>query len=313
MDDLAKTRFMETPMPKTDGYFYDKNQWALILGGSSGIGLASAKKLASEGMHLVIVHRDRKQTTKSLMAFVDEMKQKGIQVITFNKDAITPENRQFIITGIQDAISNNGRIKLILHAISRGTVKPLTPRKTLESPPVDGLKTPLEAGYQAIRAEMEALKTKMPNQLSTEDFQVTLNYMALSLYDWVKAIFEADMFAEDARVLGLTSEGNKKAIPFYGAVSVAKNALEGICRQIAAEFAPFGIRCNVLQPGVTETPSLKMIPGHEQLILQAKLRNPFDRLTTPDDVANVVYLMCRPESSWINGAIIPVDGGEKNG
>lgn len=120
------------------------------------------------------------------------------------------------------------------------------------------------------------------------------------------------LFAEDARVLGLTSEGNQKAWHNYAAVSAAKASLEAISRSIALEFAPFGIRSNILQPGVTDTPSLRMIPGQEALKSQAAFRNPFSRLTTPEDVANAVYLMCRDEAAWINGAIIPVDGGEKN-
>jgi enoyl-[acyl-carrier protein] reductase I len=52
-----------------------------------------------------------------------------------------------------------------------------------------------------------------------------------------------------------------------------------------------------------------MIPGSEQLISYDKTRNPFQRLTTPEDIANVVYLLCKDEAAWINGAIIPVDGG----
>jgi enoyl-[acyl-carrier protein] reductase I len=53
-----------------------------------------------------------------------------------------------------------------------------------------------------------------------------------------------------------------------------------------------------------------MIPGSEQLKNITKKRNPFKRLTTPEDVANVVYLLTLDEASWINGAIIPADGGE---
>ena len=69
---------------------------------------------------------------------------------------------------------------------------------------------------------------------------------------------------------------------------------------------------NVVQPGVTDTPSLRMIPGSETLLQHAALRNPFGRTTRPEEVADVIYLLCRDEAAWINGALIPVDGGEKN-
>jgi NAD(P)-dependent dehydrogenase (short-subunit alcohol dehydrogenase family) len=53
-----------------------------------------------------------------------------------------------------------------------------------------------------------------------------------------------------------------------------------------------------------------MIPGSEQLAKFAQKRNPFNRLTMPSDVANVVYLLCTKEAAWINGTVIKVDGGE---
>jgi NAD(P)-dependent dehydrogenase (short-subunit alcohol dehydrogenase family) len=66
----------------------------------------------------------------------------------------------------------------------------------------------------------------------------------------------------------------------------------------------------VIQAGVTDTPALRAIPGHEQLVAQARLRNPFARLTTPRDVANAISLLCTDEAAWINGEVIRVDGGE---
>jgi NAD(P)-dependent dehydrogenase (short-subunit alcohol dehydrogenase family) len=80
---------------------------------------------------------------------------------------------------------------------------------------------------------------------------------------------------------------------------------------MAVELAPYGIRSNVIQAGVTDTPALKMIPGSNQIKAQAHLRNPFGRLTTPEDVANVILLLCMDEASWINGSLICVDGGER--
>ncbi|MEQ8240497.1 MAG: SDR family oxidoreductase [Cyclobacteriaceae bacterium] len=53
-----------------------------------------------------------------------------------------------------------------------------------------------------------------------------------------------------------------------------------------------------------------MIPNSDKLIKESIERNPYKRLTTPEDVANVVYLLCKPEADWINGTLIHVDGGE---
>ena len=146
--------------------------------------------------------------------------------------------------------------------------------------------------------------------LQTDDFQLTIQAMGISLYDWTNAIFEARLFSDDARVISFTSEGNTKAWKNYAAVSAAKVTLEAITRNIALEYAPFGIRANCIQAGVTDTASLRMIPGSEEIKKHSLLRNPFNRLTLPEDVANVVYLLSKDEAAWINGTIIPVDGGE---
>jgi len=61
---------------------------------------------------------------------------------------------------------------------------------------------------------------------------------------------------------------------------------------------------------MTDTFSFRLIPGHEALKSHTLTRNPFKRLTTPEDVANAAYLLCKDEAAWITGTVIPVNGGE---
>ena len=152
--------------------------------------------------------------------------------------------------------------------------------------------------------------SKEGNVLKQDDFALTIAAMGTSLYDWTRAIFEADLFAEDSRIISFTSEGNSKAWKHYAAVSAAKVTLEAITRNIALEFAPYGIKANCIQAGVTDTDSLRRIPGSDTLLVLALKRNPNKRLTKPEDVASAVYLLCKDEAAWITGTIIPVDGGE---
>jgi len=62
--------------------------------------------------------------------------------------------------------------------------------------------------------------------------------------------------------------------------------------------------------GVTDTPALRLIPGHDQLIEVAKRRNPHRRLTTPEDVARCIVALCHPATYWMTGNTLHVDGGE---
>ena len=146
--------------------------------------------------------------------------------------------------------------------------------------------------------------------IEEEDMARTVYAMGTSLLTWVQQTHARGMFAERARVIGLTSEGNEIAWRGYAAVAAAKCALESVARSIAVEFGPYGIRCNILQPGITDTPALRIIPGAAVMKASARLRNPLRRLTEPEDVANVVYLLCTEEAAWINGGLIRVDGGE---
>ncbi|KIA90574.1 enoyl-ACP reductase FabI [Kaistella jeonii] len=258
--------------------FENTNYWALILGGSSGLGLASAKKLASEGMNICIIHRSSRTEMETINQEFSLIKNENIQFLSLNKDVLNPQHQKDVLTELKTALGSEAKIRCLLHSIAKGNLKPMT-----------GLEN---------------------ESLSTDDFAITLQAMATSLYDWTKLIFNENLFAEDARVLAFTSEGSSKPINNYGAVSAAKAALEAISRNIALEFAPFGLRSNCIQAGVTDTRSLQMIPGSEEIKKITKKRNPFKRLTKPEDVGNVVSLLCQDEASWINGCVIPVDGGE---
>lgn len=296
-------------------YFTDQDQWALILGGSSGFGLAAARRLAAEGMHLLILHRDRKKEMSRIESAFTEIRNQAVQVRSFNADALRPEVRKDTIAALKEVIGDRGRVKLLLHTIAKGNLKPMAPPPRIDqsTPQEQSEAEKPEALYQRLYERRLADLPSSTPTLQNQDFHLTLDAMAFSLYDWVQALHQAGCFATDARVIGLTSEGASRAWPFYAAVSAAKAALEAICRSIALEFAPHGIRCNLVQPGVTDTPSLRLIPGSEHLKQGAVLRNPFRRLTRPEDVANAIYLLCREEAAWINGAVIPVDGGEGNG
>ncbi|MBT0608683.1 SDR family oxidoreductase [Aequorivita echinoideorum] len=251
-----------------------QNQYALILGGSSGLGLASAKKLAENGMNICIVHRDRKSNLPNFEKEIKLMESFGVTVKTFNKDAL----KENVIEEIISALPKNS-VKILLHSIAKGSLKSMS-------------------GTSEI--------------LKIQDLEITIHAMGTSWYQWTAALIENEIFSENARNLAFTSEGNNRVWPGYAAVSAAKSALEALMRNMSIEFASKGINTNCIQAGTTETAAFRAIPGSDDLAKMALNRNPFNRLTTPQDVANAVYLLCRPEADWINGTILKVDGGESN-
>lgn len=305
---------------------FQGNLWALILGGSSGFGLASAKKLASLGMNIFIIHRDRKGAMSRINSEFEEIRNYGVKLETLNMNALDELERKQAINHLKEILSPDDRIKLLLHSIAYGNLKPIVSHSenNLSDDVVKQLAHKLQVDSSSLayaikdlflngNDELHSLNSvNFPQSLlGKDDIEHTIYSMGASLLDWVQDIFNSNLFDSDARVLGLTSEGNQVAWKGYAAVSAAKVVLESLSRSIAVEFAPYGIRSNILQPGVTPTPALKLIPGSENMKAVARLRNPFKRCTTPEDVANVVALMCMDEAAWINGAIIRVDGGEQ--
>lgn len=284
------------------------NNWALILGGSSGIGLASVKKLANKGLSICVAYRERRAGAKAAEATFDQLRAGGANIISFNVDALSDAGRKKILDDLTSELEKlEGKIRVMLHSIARGNLKLLAPnidqssiiKKSLEDLDIDTSSLELPEVMDDSRL------------LNQEDYQMTIYAMGSSLLDWANEVRERGLFAADARIIGLTSEGNKKAWKAYGAVSAAKAVLEAMARSMALELAPFGIRTNIIQAGVTDTPSLRMIPGSSEIIKHSVIRNPFHRLTQPEDVANVVYLLTTDEATWINGTIINVDGGEQ--
>lgn len=258
--------------------FEGRGFWAVVLGGSSGLGLASAIKLAEQGMNICLIHRNSRTQMEAIEASFTQIRAFGVSLTTFNLDVTRSESRDIVLKNLAAVMADTGRVRCLLHSIAKGNLKSLSGPESA---------------------------------LRTEDFLLTMQNMAISLSDWTAALYRAGLFADDARVISFTSEGSSRAWKYYAAVSAAKAALEAITRSIALEYAPFGIRANCIQAGVTDTLSLRKIPGSEALKTHSKNRNPFNRLTTPEDVAKVVYLLCKDEAAWINGVVLPVDGGEQ--
>ncbi len=259
--------------------------WGIILGGSSGFGFAAVEKLAAHGLNIAVLYRELAAAEKSLLQkFAELAAQNNVTIRAYNINALQADSRMSFIKDFEQ-FAGKQSVKLLLHSIARGNLKPLAEEKKL------------------IASQNQPL-------LSADDIQVTGYAMSASLLDWARSVLDAGLFNADARIIGLTSEGAHKYWDAYAAVSMAKASLESLCTYMAVEFSQYGIKTNLIQAGITDSLSLKKIQGYDQLIEIANNRNPFKRITKPQDVANVIYLLCTEEAAWINGSVIHADGGE---
>lgn len=257
--------------------------WAVILGGSSGFGYATVEKLAAHGMNIAVLYRETSAAAKKTVGTLAKLAhENAVTILPYNLNVLDTASRQSFINEFSTP-DKLGKVKLLLHSVARGNLKSLVAVKG-------------STGDQSL--------------LSAEDIQMTSYAMSNSLLDWTRDLLQAGLFQADARVIGLTSEGAHKHWDAYAAVAIAKASLQSLVTYMAVEFAPYGLKTNLIQAGITNTAALQKIPGSEKLVEIAQTRNPLQRMTQPGDVANVIYLLCTDEAAWINGSHIHVDGGE---
>lgn len=258
----------------------NKKFWTLILGASSGFGGATAMRLAEDGYNVIGVHLDRQATMPNVEKIIDHIKSCDREALFFNVNAADQFKRTEIVNELKSKLNNQPVVKVILHSLAFGTLKSFVPRKEGEQP--------------ITHAQME----------------MTLDVMAHSLVYWVQEIYLAGLLAKKGRIFAMTSSGSHSAIPYYGAVSAAKAALESHIRQLTVELGHLEIGATAIMAGVTDTPALRKIPGNQEMINVAEIKNPRERLTTPEDVAKIISLLSRDGGEWISGGMINADGGE---
>jgi len=256
-----------------------EQQWALILGASSGFGEATSLELARSGHDIIGVHLDRRSTLPHVETVIQGIRAAGRQALFFNVNAADPERREEVLSRAAEALGTSGTVSVLLHSLAFGNLRPY-----ITDNPQDAITA----------AQMD----------------MTLTVMAHSLVYWAQDLVHRGMMRRGGKIFAMTSAGGSRVLPNYGAVSAAKAALESHVRQLTMELASRGITVNAIRAGVTDTPALRKIPGHEVIADTALKRNPSGRLTTPEDVARAVAALCRAGTEWVSGNVIGVDGGE---
>ena len=238
--------------------------------------------LARAGLDIFGVHLDRKATLGNVERIIAEVRALGRVAVFFNINAADAEKRVETVTAMRHLLEERGglgSLRVLLHSLAFGTLKLYI---------VD----PMKEAVTASQMEM------------------TLDVMAHSLVYWTQEVVGRGLMGPGGRVFAMTSAGGTRVLPHYGPVSAAKAALESHVRQLAAELAPLGITANAIRAGVTATPAAQKIPGYESIAAEARRRNPHGRMTTTTDVARALVVLAHPDTYWMTGNVIGVDGGE---
>ena len=233
---------------------------ALITGGTSGIGLATAKLLVARGGKAVVVGRDPDRGAKAAL----ELGENGKFLAA---DVSDPKQVKRVF---EEALAWTGRLDFLVHAAGH-TKDKLLVRMDLDDWE-EILRVHLTGAYLCAR---EALRIMMRQRSGAMVFVGSV-----------------------VGLVGNVGQANYAA---------AKAGMVALTKTLAQEAAPWGIRVNLVAPGLIETPMTASLP---EKVREAYLsRIPLGRPGKPEEVAEAILFLLSPQSSYITGHVLCVDGG----
>jgi NAD(P)-dependent dehydrogenase (short-subunit alcohol dehydrogenase family) len=252
--------------------------WAVILGGSSGVGAAISEAVAaSPGLNVFGVHRGNWPEEAAEVA--ETVGARGRRCVHWVADASKESAAEDGARRLLDAAGPRS-VKCFVHSIASASV---------------GL---LAAGDEPVA----------PKQI-----RATFERMAHSFLYWVQALRRHDLLAESAQLLALGNPMPDAVVRNAGLIAASKAALEQYVRHLAFELGPLGHRVNLLKFGLVVTPAVRRtFPGDALAALTNTVSAtlPARRLATMDEVARFCAYLASDEGVWFNGATIDFTGAE---
>ncbi len=147
------------------------------------------------------------------------------------------------------------------------------------------------------------------NRLTTDDFLKDFQINVLGAVKAIQASLNALKKSNQASVVLFSTVAVSAGMNYHASIAAAKGAVEGLAKSLAAEYAVNRIRFNVLAPSLTDTPLAKALLSTPEKQEASAKRHPLGRVGTAQDLANAAAFLLSPESSWITGQVIGVDGG----
>lgn len=144
--------------------------------------------------------------------------------------------------------------------------------------------------------------------LPVEQWDLTFHLNTRSVWLLARAARES-LLRTRGSITAVASMSGLHPHPGYGAYSPAKAALVMLCRQLAQEWGPEGIRTNSVCPGMIRTPLTEGVYQDEETLHQREALVPVGRIGRPDDIGQAVAYLSSEAASYVNGMSLVVDGG----
>lgn len=247
-------------------------RYALVTGGSRGIGRGIALKLADHGVHVAINYLRDEASAK---ATLEEVRARGADGFTVQADVSQPQQLERLFKRVRDEF---GSLDIFVNN-ARGEVG--TFYEPAMSIGLDKFDAAMDSQAKAFLVGVREAEKLMANGGRVIAITYAPGGVFGSWQSWV-------------------------------AMGAAKSALEVLVRYFAVALAPRGITVNAISPGWTDNTVLNTLPDPVVEMIRDHHRNgwtPMRRLGTPADIGDAVSLFCSKEAGWITGQVIAADGG----
>jgi NAD(P)-dependent dehydrogenase (short-subunit alcohol dehydrogenase family) len=250
-----------------------KDRVAIVTGGASGIGAASARLFAAEGARVALVDQDEVGLKKVASEIEAAHGNKDGVAITIAADVSSDAKAR---AGVAQVMEKWGRIDVLLTAAGAST-----------GGTVDTIE---EAAWD---------RTFAINVKGT--------------YLWIHYAIVPMIAAKSGAIVTIGSQLAQSSPGKNAAYVASKGAIASFTKTIAVDHALQGIRVNALMPGVIDTPmpakSLKRYADPEAMKAYWKQRHPMGRIGQPEEVAKAALFLASDDSSFVTGTLLFVDGG----
>jgi len=149
--------------------------------------------------------------------------------------------------------------------------------------------------------------------MSANGFKTVVDIDLMGTFHVLRASFQF-LKRPGASLISITAPQAERASLYQAHVCAAKAGINMLTRCLALEWGPGGVRVNAISPGpIADTEGMARLAPTPEAEARAKAHNPLRRYGTKDEIADMAIFLSTERASYVNGAIIPVDGGQTNG
>ena len=153
-----------------------------------------------------------------------------------------------------------------------------------------------------------SIPTTIDDENYEESWDKTFDVLLKGQVNLIRAALPFIRKSDCARIVNISSTEGMGATPRISPYTSAKHGVIGLTRSLAADLGSQGITVNCICPGPINTAMTAAIPTEDKQIY-ARRRVPLKRYGEPEEVAHMTLSLCLPAASFVNGAVLPVDGG----